>query len=125
VTQDEANRLGEYIRDQRQRAGMTLRDLATLAEVDLANLHRIETGKVKEPSPRSLQRLSRHLDCDYEDLAAMAGYSLPEGLPELQVYLRTKYDDLSSEEIRNVEQYVRFLHQQHDDQGVGGGDSSR
>jgi len=125
VTQDEANRLGEYIRDLRKRAEMTLRDLADLAQIDLANLHRIETGKVREPSPRSLQRLSRHLDCDYEDLAAMAGYSLPEGLPELPVYLRTKYDDLSDEEIRNVEQFVRFLHRQHGDEGESHDDPAR
>ena len=124
MTQDEANRLGEYIRDLRQKAGMTLRDLAALAEIDLANLHRIETGKIKEPSPRSLQRLSRHLDCDYEDLVAVAGYTPPELLPELGAYLRAKYSDYSDDEIRIAEEYLRFL-QQHHDKGVDDGDSSR
>ena len=55
----------------------------------------------------------------------LAGYSLPEGLPTLPVYLRTKYDELSSEEIRQVEGYVRFLQQQHEDEGDKDGQPAR
>jgi transcriptional regulator with XRE-family HTH domain len=107
------------------KAGLGLRELAGKCQVSPANLHKIEAGTIKEPSPHSLQRIAQHLGCDYEDLAAMAGYSLPEGLPGLEVYLRTKYEELSTEEIRQVEQYVRFVRQGHTQEGIDDGQPAR
>lgn len=125
MTQEQATKLGAFVRAQRLQSGIGLRELARLSGISPANLHKIEAGSIKEPSPQSLQRLARHLGCDYEDLAMLAGYSLPEGLPNLPVYLRTKYDGLSGEEIRQVEGYVRFLQQQHEHDGQeGGGDGN-
>lgn len=112
MTQDQARQLGEFIRTTRLRAGIGLRELAAQSGISAANLHKIEVGLIKEPSPHSLQRIARQLGCDYEDLAMLAGYSLPTGLPTLPVYLRTKYDDLDPDQIRQVDDYVRFLRQQ-------------
>lgn len=121
MTHEQASRLGEFIRTTRLRAGIGLRELARLSDISPANLSKIEAGTIGEPSPRSLQRMARALGADYEDLAMLAGYSLPEGLPTLPVYLRTRYEDLSPEEIRQVDDYVRFLRHQH---GQQQGDSS-
>jgi len=111
VTQDQANRLGEYIRERRLEAQIGLRELAGRCEISPANLHKIEAGDIKEPSALSLQRIALQLGCPYEDLAALVGYPALGDLPSLPVYLRTRYDDLSSDEIREVERFVRFIRQ--------------
>lgn len=113
MTQEEATQLGAFIRARREAAHLSLRALADKARLSAANLAKIEVGDVRQPSAEFLQRIARHLGCDYEDLAALAGYSLPEGLPNLPVYLRTKYGELSPSEIAQVDGYVRYLRDRH------------
>jgi transcriptional regulator with XRE-family HTH domain len=125
VTKKEATELGTYIRDARERSGMTLRSLEKQCGVTYATLSKIETGDIKVPTAESLQRIARSLELAYEDLAMLAGYTLPQGLPDLPIYLRKKYDELSPEEIRQVEGYVRYLRQQHQDEGDHDGQPAR
>jgi len=112
-------RLGEFIQQRRLQAGLSLRRLGELSGMSAAYLLKTERGDIKQPSPHHLQRLASQLGCEYEDLAALAGYSLPQGLPTLPVYLRTKYDDLSDEELRQVVSFVDFLRQGHSTEGGG------
>jgi hypothetical protein len=47
---------------------------------------------------------------DYEDLYAVSGISLPEKLPELDAYLRTRYrDELTATDRRSLERYFDEL----------------
>jgi transcriptional regulator with XRE-family HTH domain len=125
VTNKEATDLGIFIREARERSGMTLRSMEKQSGVTIATLSKIETGDIKVPTAESLQRIARSLELDYEDLALLAGYTLPKGLPNLPIYLRKKYDELSAEEIRQVEGYVRYLRQQHQDEGDHDGQPAR
>jgi transcriptional regulator with XRE-family HTH domain len=125
VTREEANRLGEFIKAERLKAGLSLRQLAEPSDISFSALRKIEEGTVEQPSPGVLQRLSRNLGCDYEDLASMAGYSLPEGMPNLPVYLRTKYDDLTSDEIKQMEAFLGYLRQRRSGTGEQDGNASR
>jgi hypothetical protein len=43
-----------------------------------------------------------------QDLYALAGYKITEGLPELQTYLRAKYD-MPSQAINELEQYFDYV----------------
>ncbi|MHB8464800.1 MAG: helix-turn-helix domain-containing protein [Acidimicrobiales bacterium] len=113
MTQEQAHQVGEFIREARDRLAMSLRDLASRCGVHATTIRKIEQGQIAQPSPQVLQRIARAIGCDYEDLAALAGVSLPEGLPTLPVYLRTKYE-LSQDEIRQVDGYVRYLREQHE-----------
>jgi len=119
VTNEQAVRLGEFIHEKRVQSGLSLRRLGDRCGMSAANLLKTERGFIQKPSPHTLQRLAQHLGCEYEDLAMLAGYSLPEGLPTLPVYLRTKYDDLSDEERRQVVSFVDFLRQGHSAEGGG------
>ncbi len=111
MTQDEANRLGEFIKAERLKAGLSLRQLAEPSGMSYSTLYKIEEGKIEAPSSQSLQRLARHLGCDYEDLAWMAGFVPTESMPDLPVYLRNKYDDLSADEIKEMETFLGYLRQ--------------
>ena len=48
------------------------------------------------------------LEVEVEDFYVLAGYMVPEGLPELAPYLRVKYD-LSEDASEQVKRYVARL----------------
>lgn len=107
--------LGSFIRERRERLGVSLNELARRAKLDPAALSRLERGHIEAPAPHRLQAIARELGIDYEDLATLAGYVPTTKLPTLPVYLRQKYHDLTPEEIRQVDTYVEFLRRDHDD----------
>jgi transcriptional regulator with XRE-family HTH domain len=81
---------------------------------------RLESGSLERPDPLLLQRIARALDADLEDYYLLGDYPLPRGLPELGVYMRTKYQ-LSDEEIAQVNKIV----EQHFADAEGGGTNER
>ncbi|MFN8104668.1 MAG: helix-turn-helix transcriptional regulator [Acidimicrobiia bacterium] len=64
--------LGRFIRAQRRIAGLTLRQLADLADVSNAYLSQIERGK-HEPSVRVLRQVARGLNVSAETILDQAG----------------------------------------------------
>lgn len=85
-----------------------MRQLADAASVDAATIHRLEHGQFKKPSPKMLLGLARVLQVPIEDLYVLAGYTAPEGLPELAPYLRAKYD-LPEGAADELEAYLSML----------------
>ncbi len=64
--------LGEYLRDQRQSAKLSLRQLSELAGVSNPYLSQIERG-LKRPSAEILQQLAKGLEVSAESLYVRAG----------------------------------------------------
>ena len=108
VNDNSPSQLAEALRRARTRAGLTVRQVAAAAEMTPATVSRLETGLIESPRPEHLRRLSRALDVDLEDLYALAGYLMPEGLPELQPYLRAKYG-LSDRAVAQLDDYFQAL----------------
>ncbi|HEY5249772.1 MAG TPA: helix-turn-helix transcriptional regulator [Dermatophilaceae bacterium] len=102
------SQLGAALQSARARAGLTVRQLAEAADMTPATVSRIETGQIKSPRPEHLVRLARALDVDLEDLYALAGYYMPQGLPELRPYLRSKYG-LSDRAVEQLDEYFQAL----------------
>jgi transcriptional regulator with XRE-family HTH domain len=65
--------LGEYLREQRTSARLSLRQLADLAGVSNPYLSQIERG-VKKPSAEILQQLAKGLQISSESLYVKAGF---------------------------------------------------
>jgi transcriptional regulator with XRE-family HTH domain len=65
--------LGEYLREQRTSARLSLRQLAALAGVSNPYLSQIERG-VKKPSAEILQQLAKGLQISSESLYVKAGF---------------------------------------------------
>jgi transcriptional regulator with XRE-family HTH domain len=72
VWQGHLEALGAYIRTQRQLANLTLREMATLADVSNAYLSQVERG-LHQPSIRILSSLAEALNLSAETLLAQAG----------------------------------------------------
>ena len=96
------------LRRERERAGMTVRQLAEASGLVPSTVSRLESGLIGSPKPDHLQRLARALGIEVEELYAAAGYFVPSALPALRPYLRAKYglaDDVAS----RIEGYVQAL----------------
>jgi transcriptional regulator with XRE-family HTH domain len=72
VTDSPGQRLGEFLRAQRQLAGLSLRQLAELARVSNPYLSQVERG-LHEPSLRVLTSLAQALGIPPHHLLAQAG----------------------------------------------------
>jgi transcriptional regulator with XRE-family HTH domain len=83
--------LGVLIRQTRERAGLSLRNLEAITGIPRTILNRLELGQLDAPSPHLLQRIAEALELDSDDLFALAGYRPSDKLPSLTPYLRAKY----------------------------------
>lgn len=111
--------LGEYIRRRRTAKGWTLDQAEAESNVDRTYWSKLELGLFKQPDPRNLARIADALDVPLQDLYGLAGYTLPEHLPALSPYLRSKYH-LPPEAIEQLESYFTFLRHQY---GIPEGES--
>ncbi len=103
--------LGEYIREARENRNISARRLSEELHMHHSYISRVEAGKFKQPSPEKLQRIAEHLELDYGDLCALAGYQAP-GLPDFLPYLRAKYN-MNDDDARRLGEYFEFLRDQH------------
>jgi transcriptional regulator with XRE-family HTH domain len=101
--------LGRFVQKHREQAGLSLRDLEEQSGVTYSYIAKIERGDVDAPSADKLLRLAKVIGVEVEDLYALAGYVMPEGLPEFKVYLRTKHPDLTKKEVRDLERHLSQL----------------
>ena len=72
TVQGTVGNLGEYLRDQRRQAQMSLRQLAEMSEVSNPYLSQIERG-VRRPSAEVLQQIAKALRISAESLYVRAG----------------------------------------------------
>lgn len=108
------NELGTYIKEKRAEKGLSIRRLAELADISHTEVKRIEDGLRKQTSPQVLRSIASALGVPYEELMAAAGYidepasdeggTIASGIKDA--------DDLSQEEIDQVNQYIAFLKSQ-------------
>lgn len=87
-TDDEPRTLGEYVRQAREAAGHSQRQLAKLAGVQHTYLARIENGTLASPQPEYLQRIADALGIDVTSLFVFLG--VRPKLPEMRSYFRRK-----------------------------------
>ena len=86
---DLGSSLGEYLREQRTAARLSLRQLSELAGVSNPYLSQIERG-LKRPSAEILQQLAKGLEVSAESLYVRAGIrSAPRISPTIGMYCST------------------------------------
>jgi transcriptional regulator with XRE-family HTH domain len=71
---------GKYLRSTRERAELTVNELARLASVDHGYLSKLENNLRPAPSQEFLDRIQPHLKVSMEELKKEAGYiKVPKG----------------------------------------------
>jgi transcriptional regulator with XRE-family HTH domain len=105
--------LGDELKMMRQVQQLSLAAVAEPAKISPAYLQKLETGLVKNPSPRVLMRLAEVLQCEYDRLMALAGYVKEGSMKKsgkfsfLEAALRN--EELSDDEQRAVIAFISYL----------------
>jgi transcriptional regulator with XRE-family HTH domain len=102
---NDASSLGGYLREERERAGLSQRQLASRVGIHNSYLARLESGETAHPSPDVVQRIADVLEIDPTDLYAYIGVVPPSGLPEFAPYLRAKYH-MNDSAIREMAEHL-------------------
>ncbi len=92
--------LGEFIRQQRERADLSLRRLAEKADISNPYLSQIERG-IRKPSADILKNLSRALEISANSLYKRAGL-IDEELPSTTVFEAIESDSRLTDEHKKV-----------------------
>jgi transcriptional regulator with XRE-family HTH domain len=117
MAEQQASALGAHLKSLRTARGMSLADVAAQTEISGSYLFYLEAGKRLKPHPEYLHRLADFYGVLVEDLYSLAGYTPAGNLPELGVYLRTKYG-MTPEDARTLQDYKDFLTERADDDNV-------
>jgi len=83
--------LGRVLRQAREAKRFSARRLAAVAGVTHSFISKLEAAQFQTVSADNLAALARALGLPAEDLFALAGYRVPEGLPTFGPYLRARY----------------------------------
>ncbi len=107
--------IGKIIKEQRKRIPLSLNQFAKLSGVSVAHLGRIEQG-LRQPSTRTLQKISRHLGFDLYELLVIVGHLRPdpstfseEQRDKLRVELKTLLERVESDNNRIKEIITRLI----------------
>ena len=81
--------VGEIIAKARESKGLSKRELSRLAKISDTELARIESGEREIPNPKTLRKISKHIDVNYNDLMYAAGLGFQ--VTNLNPFLREAY----------------------------------
>jgi transcriptional regulator with XRE-family HTH domain len=101
--------LGDFLRARREKAGLSMTQMAERLGISRPQLGRLERGESEHPTPTTLSKIARCLDVPLEDLYALAGVMLPTDLPDLCPYLHAKHPDWPNLVITELDDYCDFL----------------
>lgn len=75
--------LGEYLKELREKKGVSLRDVESATNIPNVYLSQIETGERKKlPPPERLKKLANYYNVSVHQLLQKAGYIEPDGIEE-------------------------------------------
>lgn len=89
--------VGQMIAKAREEKGLSKRELSRLANISDTELARIESGEREVPNPKTLRKISQHIDVNYNDLMYAAGLGFQ--VTPLNPLLKHYYSSLKGEEL--------------------------
>lgn len=113
MDQEQARRLGEWLRERRQAAGLSTVQLAKAAGTTDGTITRLEQGAFAAPDPHKLRRIAEALGLSLADVYAMADYAVPGDLPSFAPYLRRKYRDMPIEAVEDLDKAFERIARKH------------
>src|SRR4051794_9115483 len=113
MTDDERQRLAETFRLARQSRGLTAREVARRAGVDVGVLTKLERCEIGQPRVENIRAIGEALGIPLADIYAMLHWLPSAELPSLRPYMRAKYRELSDDAVAEVEQFIDQLAAKH------------
>ncbi|MGB9050559.1 MAG: helix-turn-helix transcriptional regulator [Pseudonocardiaceae bacterium] len=100
--------LGQVLRQVRESAGLSIRQLEATSGVGRMAIQRLESDEVEKPSADHLVHLAQALELNETDLFLLAGVSVPKRTASLDVLLRTEYG-LSEAAVVEAKENIRDI----------------
>jgi HTH-type transcriptional regulator, competence development regulator len=99
--------LGQYLRGAREARQLSLREVERQVGVSNAYLSQVESGRIKEPSPNVLFKLTELYGAAYEIAMELAGYPTPTESSKAESFGRL--GPVSPAELSQLTEYLSFL----------------
>lgn len=93
-------KIGEVIASAREKANLSQRQLAKVANISNAELSKIESGEREIPNPKTLRKITKYIDLNYNDLMYMIGLGVQ--VSPLNKYLLDHYSHLKGQELNDA-----------------------
>lgn len=93
-------KIGEIIAEAREKKKISQRQLAKIANISNAELSKIESGEREVPNPKTLRKISKHIDLNYNDLMYMVGLGVQ--VSPLNPFLLDHYSHLKGQELEDA-----------------------
>ena len=90
-------KVGELIKEGREKQNLSMRQLAELAKVSHSDISRIESAEREVPNPKILRKISKYIDVNYNDLMYAAGLGFQ--VTPLNPFLKRYYSSLKGHEL--------------------------
>jgi transcriptional regulator with XRE-family HTH domain len=106
--------LGTILRDARGAHGLSMQQVADRAGCSPGYVHKLETDRVRTPSPRVLARLAEALAVSYPELMSAAGYEQPESVarpPSVPGAIKRYSNAHIVQLLEQLQEQVRQLHE--------------
>lgn len=98
--------LGRFLKERRTALGLSTYQVAKLSGVPQSTIVRFELGEYAAPRPEKLSRIAGALKLPVAEVFARMGYVNADDLPDLETYLRTKFD-ISQETVEQIVNMTR------------------
>ncbi len=99
--------LGEYIRAQRVKKGIGLREMATRLNISNAYLSNLESGKHSKANPLLLKKIAEELEIDHLKLYKIIGYTNKD-LDDIQKEIANSSAE-KTEKDQKMEKMVEYM----------------
>lgn len=93
--------IGQIIAEAREIAGYSQRQLAKIANISNAELSKIESGEREIPNPKTLRKISKYINVNYNDMMYMIGLGME--VSPLNPFIKDYYSKMNLENLEEAE----------------------
>lgn len=94
-------RIGEIIAEAREKAGYSQRQLAKEANISNAELSKIESGEREIPNPKTLRKISKYINVNYNEMMYKIGLGME--VSSLNPFIKAYYEKMNLDELNEAE----------------------
>ena len=94
-------KIGEIIAEAREKAGYSQRQLAKEANISNAELSKIESGEREIPNPKTLRKISKYINVNYNEMMYKIGLGME--VSSLNPFIKSYYEKMNLDELNEAE----------------------
>lgn len=97
----EKESIGKIIATAREQAGISQRQLAKVANISNAELSKIESGEREIPNPKTLRKISKYININYNTMMYKIGLGME--VSPLNPFIKDYYNKMSLDQLNDAE----------------------